>query len=69
MGIDVLSKAAARRFVQWTPGSVRDCVLWQGPGRVTYNTQPNLLDGACEDVSKWLSYNSGALSNQPNGVM
>lgn len=66
MGIDVLSKATGRRLVHWTPANVRDCVLWQGPPRPTYNTQPTLVDGDMEaaGTTAWTSGNSATLSKQ-----
>lgn len=63
-----------RRLVDpfvWTPAIIPGCILYAGAyeeARATRATQPVLLDGACEDVSRWEAYSGALLSNQPGGV-
>lgn len=55
----------------WTPAAVPGCILYAGAyqeARATRNTQPVLVDGACEDVSRWEAHSGALLSNQPGGV-
>lgn len=51
----------------WTPANLNP-VTWAGTGVVEKNTQPNLLDGPCQDVSKWPAANAALLSNVSGGV-
>jgi len=55
----------------WTPAAIPGCILYGGAyeeARATRRAQPTLLDGACEDVTKWGAVNSAALSNIAGGV-
>ena len=54
----------------WTPAALSPS-LWLGAyeeARATRGAAPNLLDGACQDVTKWTAHSGAALSNQPGGV-
>lgn len=55
----------------WSPALIPGCIMYGGPywaGRVTRAAQPVLLDGACQDVSKWTAGSSATLSNEADGV-
>ena len=56
----------------WTPAAIPGCILYEGAyqeSRATRNTAPNLLDGACEDVTKWTAGALTTKSNQLGGVV